>query len=323
MDVLLGTLVGVLLLAAFYRAVRLNWPEQYFAAADSSVYSICASPVTYSLFRTVPVYLVCLLVAVSLDRQGSEYATGAALAIGLLHGGGSLGAALMGWIRTKDSERRHLNAITLVRLVALVAVLAVAALAAITRDIAAPIVPAVSELLTAGWVAALSGVAVALLLQFAQSTDSLDALLQRSYRSLPGELRSLAIELAKSKGADPDLVLAVMTIENLQRPAWFRFIESHTHWLRRSGTYGIMQVTSPKRLSDEESVREAIEQRISGARVSEDGYANPDLLRVFALKYNGSEAFGTLLLSAWYVVRAEREAEARRVQSLTAAESTR
>lgn len=54
------------------------------------------------------------------------------------------------------------------------------------------------------------------------------------------------------------LFYTVMLIEDSNRPWWFRLTERMFFWTKRVRTTGIMQVKSPKRLSDRESVRMSI-----------------------------------------------------------------
>src|SRR5215207_5321217 len=73
--------------------------------------------------------------------------------------------------------------------------------------------------------------------------------------------------MAAQHGTDPLLVESIMMVENVQRPRWFRTAERLKGIFAKPGTYGIMQVASPRPLSDKDSIRIAIETRLAGQTV--------------------------------------------------------
>ena len=66
--------------------------------------------------------------------------------------------------------------------------------------------------------------------------------------------------LSEKNNADPTLVKAICIAENIQRPSWIRRLENILGRFKPEATYGIMQVTSKKPISDKESIKQAIEQ---------------------------------------------------------------
>jgi hypothetical protein len=299
---------GVVFLWMFYVAVRVDWPEQYFATTDFSAYAISSSPLRYVLFRFAPVFVTCSVVAVSLDRRGSAVAAEAAFAVGLVHGSLTLGVALFQWARSDPKQRAHRASIAVIRAVALVGVLWVAVVAAATRTTAAFFIPTVRDLGTTLWTAGFAAVAGAFLVQYTRSHGITEpSLVARSLRSLPKSLRFVAEDECKSTGADIDLVFAIMAVENLQRPPWFRSLERAKSRLFKAGTYGIMQVTSAIALSDEESIRIAVRERLAKVNVkNRKGDLDYEALKRFATDYNGGPTYVTTLSAAYWTARVQR-----------------
>lgn len=59
------------------------------------------------------------------------------------------------------------------------------------------------------------------------------------------------------------LTYSIMIIENFNRPLMYRYVESLSSLFKKRGTYGIMQVSNSKALSDENSVCEGLKFIIS------------------------------------------------------------
>jgi hypothetical protein len=83
------------------------------------------------------------------------------------------------------------------------------------------------------------------------------------------------------------LVEAVCVAENIQRPSWFRKIE----YLLPSGSYGIMQVKSKKKLNDMESIKIGIKKYFNQTNVDMDRSKFEDLV----LNYNNSQEYVELV----------------------------
>ncbi len=305
-DLALGVLFGFLFLSVFYQAVKTDWPESYFGAGDVSAYEISMTPLRYALFRFVPVYVTCVFVAVALDRRESFGAVGAVI-LGVGHGSVTLGTALVVWARSDARQRPSRTSIALIRAVVFAGVIVVALAAAVTRDVLAAFVPPIPDLVAAFWTAIFAGITGAFLVRISRGALGEYGLVTRSLSELPPRLLDLASQIAKETAADDILVQAVMVVENVQRPKWFRTIERLKSRVVRRGTYGIMQVASDHPLSDEESIRKAVTERMAGVSVkAPTGSLDPKALRVFAANYNSNPNFATLLLSAYALVQQSR-----------------
>jgi hypothetical protein len=295
--------LGVVFLFIFYRAIQSQWPEAYFGASDVSAYAISATPTRYALFHLLPVFVVCLAVAVLADRRGLPGSL-AGISIGVIHGCLSLGRSLIVWGRSDVGQRSHRASIALMRGFVFLGVVGAAFAAVWTRRILEPVVPSLTELNTALWTALLSGVAAATVLRFsAGNALSASDLALRSFRSLPQKLVQLGLHLAEQAEADRTLICALMTVENIERPGWFRFLERLKARVIPSGTYGVLQVLSKSPVSDEASIREVAE-RFARVRVTDDkGRVDRDALKRVAANYNSSANFLPLLESAYAVVQ--------------------
>lgn len=300
----LAVVLGVGFLYVFYRAIQLQWPESYFGVTDLSAYSIATSPIRYIAFRFAPVYLTCLFAAVTLDRSGESSFAGA-LGIGIGHSLLTSGWALIQASRWGKTLRRHRFPILMLRILTLFGLVLVAWLAWRTRSLFVGLVPEaslISATLWTGVVAAVVGVFIVRISRGHSITEY--EMAQEGLRRIPPALFKLAQEEAKSHGADPNLVHAVMIVENLQRPPWFRRLENFKGILFKRGTYGIMQVGSPRPLTDEESIRRAVQNRLAGVSVLNDkGYVDKEKLKAFATRYNPNPNFYALLGPAYNEVK--------------------
>lgn len=125
-------------------------------------------------------------------------------------------------------------------------------------------------------------------------------LIRQSARTIPAAYWRLARESAVQYNADPHLVSAVMLVENLERPRWFRVLERLKGRIFPEGTYGVMQVASERPLQDLESIRRAVRDRMANLQLTKDeGYVDQEALVAFARQYNPDPAYHKLLLYAY------------------------
>ncbi|MGH8926498.1 MAG: hypothetical protein ACRDWA_18020, partial [Acidimicrobiia bacterium] len=121
------------------------------------------------------------------------------------------------------------------------------------------LVPGPDELRSDLWTALLAAILGA---AFVKATSSrgvdVPALVDYAKLQVGPELLSYARNRALEVSTDPDLVEAILLVESLQRPKWLRGLERRFGWLLGFKTYGVMQVTSDKPLSDKESIDRAV-----------------------------------------------------------------
>lgn len=291
--------LGLLFLHIFYRAVRLNWPESYFGATELATYAIAISPIRYAAFRLGPVFLTSLFAAVSLDRMQRSGFVGA-LGIGMGHSLATSGKGLIQAIGLPRPTRRHRIPVFIVWAVVFVGVMLTSVLAWASAGFLGPLVPQPSDLSSSLWTGLLAGVLGAYIATVSRGHPTNEyGLAEDAIKRIPRAMWDLAGAEAVAAGADPRLTRAVMLVENMQRPPWFRKLERLKGRFIPAGTYGIMQVASEGPLGDAESIRKAVKERLAGVVVQdENGNLDYKALEHFARAYNPNANFHALLEGA-------------------------
>jgi hypothetical protein len=167
------------------------------------------------------------------------------------------------------------------------------------------LVPEADELRGGLWTAILAGILGAYLTRVsARSEIPAAELVNASMRRVDPALLELARDLAQQYGADPDLVVAILLVENLQRPGWIRAIERVVGRLLPIGSYGIMQVKTDKPISDRESIELAISTRLAGQVVPLSGkFIDRAALTAIIRSYNGNRRFVELVETVYWELR--------------------
>lgn len=298
-------LLGLVLLVVYFRAVHTRWPLSYFPIADLTGYRVSAGPLRYITFRFLPVMAVAFFVATLSTRSDAN----TFITLGLLATGHvilSSGRGLLALIRDGRTFARVTQAVlhVAVGLASLLAVFVGGAIAGI--EVVRRIVPEGPEVSAAMWTAVLAAVGGAYILRATQgrSVDT-EELMKNSRQKLGEELWRAAEETGSEFNADTELVRAILLTENLQRPAWTRRLERLKGRVWPPGTYGIMQVKSERPLSDEESLRQAVANRLGDTRDllrGEDGYeAVEEILK----RYNPSPEFFDIARAFYFALADE------------------
>ena len=100
-----------------------------------------------------------------------------------------------------------------------------------------------------------------------------------------------ARESAAREGLDPDLVETVILIEAIQRPRWFRRLEFMKGIIFRKGTYGIMQVQSPRPIRDRTSIDKALQTHRAAFKPREAEGRSYNSISEQLRSYNRSQQF--------------------------------
>jgi len=92
-------------------------------------------------------------------------------------------------------------------------------------------------------------------------------------------------------GIDPYLLLSLAVLEDINRPSWFRALEKliFKTGFYKPKTFGLMQVSSNKPVSDKESIRLA-------ALLIKNILKETKNINKVGIKYNGSIEYGDCLL---------------------------
>lgn len=299
---LLALVLGVSFLHVFFRAVESKWPVSYAALSSGPDYAISRNIVRYLLFRLGPVAVTVVYAAVTLGRADAPVVV-PGTGIGLVHGLVTSGRAEFELIRRHQVQRRPLVAVMHPTIVLLVTVVALGAASAARRFDA--VVPAANDVVSSLWIGLIAGVIGSYLGRLTQGAFvEMEAIFTASRRSIPAGLWDAVTPLAERHGADPQLVRAVMLVENIQRPRWFRRLERFVGRFVGRGTYGILQVRAERPVSDLDSLELALQAQFRGlAPVARpDGGIDYAALKSFAHAYNPDPKFEELLSYAYSFV---------------------
>jgi hypothetical protein len=303
---LLAVVLGVSILYAFFKAVALQWPDNYFPVGSTLDRAITASPLRFSVFRFLPVFTVCAAAAGMLKNAGSAYLW-ATMAIALAHVLLTSGRGVL-----EDARQRRLflrPIVTIYRLAVGTICLCAGLLAAIVAPWAAHYVPDGRELVLALWTASLAailgGYVVALSRRPSEHED-ISRAFEASRSALGLNLWQDARKAAQRVNADPDLVCAVLLVENLQRPAWSRTLERLAGRITKQGTYGPLQLSSLRvPQSDRAAMEAAIEQLFAGQGPASSA-AQYQWLELFLRSYNTDPQWQSDVRAAYDFVRYPR-----------------
>jgi hypothetical protein len=291
-DTLICGLAGALFLAAFYRSVRLRWPETYSGMRRPIDSYVSERPSRYLAFRAVPVYVVAVFVSVTTTRLHGHAAAGVAF-LGLLHVSHTSGRGMVRLYRASGPAQGRRN--VAFYYVGSMAIVALACLgAASTAHHLAATIPAPAELSGAAWTGIFAAVLAVSLQSLSAEDVSIAALLARARADVGDRLWTLTRELAWQHHTDADLLTAIVASEALQRPRWLRRgerLRGRFPFLRR-GSYGVAQITSSRPLTDEDSVS-LLAQAFDGylPQRGAGGYLLPKRLEARLEQHNSSEAF--------------------------------
>lgn len=242
---------GAAFLYLFYGTVRSSWPESYFRFDSSTDPIISRSVWKYLLYRIVPYFVVGVFISVTLDRAG-EPSFLAVNGAALLHTVPRLVASYRSRFRVSRNAGHVLLRWT-ATLLALVGAVAGWAFSSILGSL----VPKLPDLVAAAWTGLFAAVTGAALLRLSVIQQLDPATMIRRCRQEISEFLLEQMEAASAKySVDSRLVMATVVVETAQRPGWVRRVEylrGH-HSRRGSGTYGVMQVSSPRPVTDSDSI---------------------------------------------------------------------
>jgi hypothetical protein len=250
----LGALAGFVFLELFYLAVRTEWPTSYVSLETDFGVIVNRSVGRYLLFMAAPIYCVSLISSTTVGRNhGNQFLT--ALLIGIGH---AVFASLRNaWLSMKRRTTSALAAVLILDLLTSVVVISASLLGGLGPGSYGFVVPGMDEFFKSLWTTAAVAIIAVCLLHLTRNRNTVDKMVRRSRREV-GDLEAYAREQSGLVGADADLVSAVLLTENLQRPRWVRALERIKGRVFHQGSYGVMQVTSSKPVSDSESIAMAL-----------------------------------------------------------------
>lgn len=254
------SLIGFLgfgLLFMVYKGFEFQWPSQYLSLANTYSLNVVSRLYKILLFRFVPVFVAGVGV-----WSTAHQVTGVGWFAVLVAGAGNvLSTNVIALVRSFVPGRLslginyasyHLTAVLVVALAGLLSVL--------TGPYLGQFVPQPRDFLNALW----TGVFVAIAGSFAMRATGFgqfnveyeeDYFITRAQRDVGLDFFDYLFKQASKAGADPLRTKAVAIVEVLQRPKWFRTLESLVGRVsHRPGSYGALQVRADKPLGDFESV---------------------------------------------------------------------
>lgn len=272
----------VALLRAFYAAFESQWPQHYFGGTHGVDPVISQTLFRYIAFRFGPVLLTAIVAGVVAARL-SLPRTPLVIAVVTVHALAGSGVGVVAALR----DRRPKIALAAYRVLALMMCAAAAVAALLIGDRADPYVPSSEEVASAFWVA-LAVFAVGYVGRSLSARQPDEAtLLTRATREVPNELTQ---QLLASPTTHPQAAVAIAYAEHLNRPPWARRLERLLK--PRNGTYGLMQMSSSRPISDQESVELFLERLSAYPEIVEGEYAVE--VRPFFLHHNDDTAFADL-----------------------------
>ena len=150
--------------------------------------------------------------------------------------------------------------------------------------------------------AAVGGLIAAYLITVSTNTvgSTRDSMLRHSRTTIPDGTWQFARRECTARDIEFRLFAALMLTENLQRPFWIRRLERLKGLFVKSGTYGVMQVSSERPLTDEESITRAAERLASRHIRLVDGYPDYGNLRQVLRGYNPGPIFIAMASEAYF-----------------------
>ena len=284
-----GLLAG-LALNLIYRRIQSEWPESYFSLSDHWAQVKAQVPSRYVLFRFGPVVLLGMFFSRQLADLGWPAWPFVSTAVAV-HASLSSLRAVWRLVRYRVAGERSAPLIVL-HLTTVVAVAACLIGTAMLREHYSSWVPDFEAIRDAIWAGLIASLLAFAFIHWTRASESslADVVMAQRQRVGP-ELIWYARQLAMERNLDPDLVETTILTESIQRPRWFRRLERMKGIVFRKGTYGIMQVWSPRPIGDRRSIDRALEMHAVAFELSVDGTTESRLMRERLRSYNGSRAF--------------------------------
>lgn len=294
---------SIIFIYAFYRFFESKWPEHYFSPDDKTSIFVSLSLTRYLVFRFFPVAVItALILSVSKNFHTDERII-LGLISGLSHGIITNGVSVIKILMKDSSVKLYINKFLQIgsNLLTITIVTIAGAFGGYvssfeTTQKLSPTFQGIVDNLWSSFIAIALFFLLRKVYSATQNFQPVD-IYERSYRKINADLLNYIKKIADENNADEKLILAICITENLQRPAWFRFLEK-MYWLvfRRKGTYGIMQVTSSKYLSDEESIALSVKEYLSNTKRINQDYSS---IEEAASNYNKDLSYVATVMEAY------------------------
>lgn len=258
--------VTILIIHIFYYLFKISWPEMYFAVSDSMSLYISFSPVRYFVFRIVPIFIaIAILLGATESFVTIIQRIYAGLFIGITHLIFTNFKALLKLVLNNKSIHLYLNksfqVFTHIITILLIMVMSAVAGAISSWNKFQLITPDLAEIRDNIWSSMITAMLAVWFYKLLQRRDvSSNDLFNKQKENLDNKIFNIIETESRKYNANEKLVKAICIVENIQRPAWIRKLERIKSFINKEGTYGIMQIKSSHYVTDEESIKMAIEK---------------------------------------------------------------
>lgn len=298
---LLPLLLIFSLLKLFYKIFEINWPELYFSASDIAGYYISVTPIKYFAFRLAPVVIsTTFILGIFSKNLNQNEINIIGIMAGLIYSLTTHGVAILKLLLHLKSVQTYINIYSqyLFHIFSFVLIIMCSFLAAsISKtDPISNLTPTLPGLVDNVWSSLITGMIAVYLYKIYQGKDvEMDQIVNKSFKQIDPEIINFIDSYSLKRNADSVLVKAVCAIENIQRPLWVRQFEKFKSFFIKEGTYGIMQVHSPKFITDKESVKIAIDRYFENSQ----GISS-DRIESLVRNYNADNRYVDLIMNAYY-----------------------
>jgi hypothetical protein len=303
-----------LMIIGFYKIFQIKWPELYFAINDQASYFVSISPLRYLLFRLMPPFFITAVLVGNLNNNLNEsqialFSSVTCLSHALFTNGRAVYNLLFDPEKVKTYFNRYFQ--FLIHSTTFMAIGSVGYFAGYlaSKNFFLLITPTLPGLVDNLWASIIiTFTAIPIYDAYSKRGDeNVDKMLKDSHQKISANLTKYLHEQSEKYNANERLVLAVCIVENLQRPLWVRSIEKVKSIFNRSGSYGIMQTNSDHYITDEESIKKAIERYFAN---SKNEYMDIDTIEKWVKKYNGGSTYAELVKAAYNYLPGEDYEEA-------------
>lgn len=293
-----------LIIFLFYHAFKLKWPDLYFSVNNMAAFFVTVSFKRYLVFRFAPVFLFStIILGILMKDQTVNLSINLGVISLFIHALLSNGRAILELLTNSKRIKVYFNfgyqiVIHLITFISLIFLGFFSGLVAKSAFIVS-ITPSIQGIADNIWSALLTVLIIEYLQTiYKEKGIDIDQVFENSLTKIDPKILKHIDELSQALNANPVLVKAICLVESIQRPKWIRNVENIKAFLRLTGTYGIMQVRVNKPISDNESVKMAIEKYFSNSKGIRDQQSLLDLIK----KYNSSKSYADLVFRAMYYI---------------------
>lgn len=284
----------------FYSTFKLGWPDIYFSTNEKVALFVSTTSKRYLSFRIFPLLIIILFsVSVLMKEKPVHQLLNAGVLSGAVYSLSTDGLAIMKLILNNSSIKIFFNRSSqiLLHIATIISFSFIGLVAGYISSFKASqnLTPTPQGLVDNVWSAILVAIGVVYITYIFKPKDmEIEQIFKKSRENIDKSILEEIKSKSKLYNANPLLVEAICIIENIQRPKWLRKFESTLGKIKQNGSYGIMQITTKKPMSDVESVDRSIQEFHRGTTY----LINYKDLYEHIKKYNNSNEYIDLVIKA-------------------------